>query len=134
MSALYLEFGGDFVLSSAGTLLQAEGWDEIRQRIERLILTNAAGFQSDGTPITAQYVFHPDYGLSAPARIGDVFNQDYINNMSQILYQGILQDPGVDPTNPPVITAALIGLNEIQFTIGVSLKNGQQQTLVLTLP
>src|ERR1700722_12293938 len=98
MPDLYLELGSDFILNAGGDVQLADGWDEVRQRIERLIFTNAAGFQSDGTPILAQYIFEPTYGLSASARVGNTVTKDMINQMTSIIYQGVLADPGVDPT------------------------------------
>jgi hypothetical protein len=134
MSTLYLELGSDFVLTPSGSLLMASGWDEVRQRIERLIFTNAAGFQSDGTPILAQYIFDPAYGLSAGARVGDLVTNPLINEMTSIIYQGILADPGVDPTQPPVIQVSQPSFEQLLFVIGVTLLDGSQQTLTLLAP
>ncbi len=134
MSTLYLEWDDDFKQTSNGSVQLARGWDEVRQRIERRILTNAQFVQSDGTPVSADYYYHPEYGLSARARIGDDLNSDTISKIEQILYEGTIVDEAVDGNILPNITHQLLSTGEVLFSIGVTLASGQLGTINFTLP
>lgn len=134
MADLFLEFGTDFLLTANGDLCMATGWDEIRQRIERRILTNPAFEQFNGAPVVAEYIFDSNYGLGARAAIGFVFNNATIQQFIQRIYEGVLVDQGVNTNVPPVITYSQPTPNEIIFNIAITLANGQQNTILLSLP
>ena len=134
MPDLFLEFGSDLLLTANGDIAMAEGWDEIRQRIERRILTNPAIEQSNGTLTPGDYIFDGDYGLGASTAIGYTFTPAVIQAFMQRIYQGVLTDVGVNTNVPPVITVIQQSPQQVQFNIAVTLASGAQNTILLSLP
>lgn len=59
-------WGGDLSLSPTGDILTVENLDKDNQRIVRRICTNG---KTSGA-LLGEYVFHPEYGGSAPWYIG----------------------------------------------------------------
>lgn len=131
---LFCEVGGDFTLTPNGDLQLATGWDLIRQNIERAIFTNSQGQQSNGSPIAADYIFHPEYGLSGGALIGNTFNQQFINLFSQKVSQAVLSAQTGNADQPPVINITNPSPNQLMATITVFPTGGQQQQLQVLYP
>lgn len=131
---IFVEFATDFLLTATGDIVAAEAWDEVRQRIERRILTNPASEQDNGTPIPADYIFDPDYGLGARAAVGNTFTQQMIAAFENRIYQGVMVDQGVNNTVPPVITVRQVNPQSVEFDIAVTLASGQANTILLSLP
>jgi hypothetical protein len=131
---LYLELGGDFVLNSNGGLQWASGWDVIRQNFSRFVFTCAARLLN-GVPYAADWIFYPDFGLSANALIGQNFTPDFISKLQQAVYQGALQASTGNSSVPPVVTVTQ-GNNPQQINVQVVItpNNGQQQTINVSLP
>lgn len=125
MPTLYLEWGSDFTLTPSGSLQIASGWDEVRQRIERFLLTNPQAVALDGTPIPADYIFHITYGLGAGATIDTNVTSENINAMIQKTYNAVLSDPDVDPSYPPSVTFTQPQDHTLVLVIYVKLLSGQ---------
>jgi hypothetical protein len=134
MATLFLENGSDFVLNSAGGLLLAEGWDEIRQRIERRIFTNPQSFQTSGAPVQPQYIFDTTYGLGAGTVIGDNWTDQAINAFTDKIIAGVIQDQGVNGSVMPTVQSTVLPNHTVEFQIQVTLINGLQNTITLTVP
>jgi hypothetical protein len=134
MADLFLEDGADFVLNAAGDLVIATDWDEVRQRIERRIFTNPQTTQTGGEPIEPEYIFHTDYGLGAEAVIGDTWNQNAINSFRDKIIKGVIQDQGVNGAVMPSVQVNPISGHEVEFQIQVTLVNGLQNTITLSVP
>ncbi len=121
MSTLYMEYGGDLVLNQHGGLLMAVGWDEIRQRIERRLLTNPAMTLDDGTPVAADYLQHPSYGVGLPEEVGRNWTQAQAARITQKIAQGVVTDASVDPTAPPTLQVKIAGQHLVLINIGITL-------------
>lgn len=133
MTTLYLEWGGDLKLSTNGGLELANGWDEVRQRIFRRILTNPAFTLADGTPIAADYIFHPDYGLGAGRLIGEPISDDWSLRLKHIITEGVTIDQGVDASEPPVIDIRRYPGGVVWVIIVVRLKTGEPGRIAFAL-
>jgi hypothetical protein len=131
---LFQEWNQDFVLTAGGDIQLAYDWDLTRQAIERFIFTSPQTALTDGTPVPADDLFSPTFGLGARLKIGQLYNQATINQIKQLLYQGILASPNVDQTKPPIITYTNPTPHSLIFTSVVFLLNGQQNTIQLSLP
>lgn len=132
---IYLPCGGDFALNSNGGLQLAGSWDVIVQNICRYIFTNPASTDRFGNPTAADWLFYPDFGLGANALIGQNFNQTFINNMQQKIYQAVLAAETGNSSQPPVVTVTQ-GTNPQQINVNVVVypTGQQQQTINVSLP
>lgn len=133
MSTLYLECNGDLKLSQQGGLVLASGWDEIRQRIFRRILTNPLITESNGQVIPPGYIYHPEYGLGLGFVIGQVFNDEFKSQLTQRIKQGILDDAEVDKTFLPVISIKDSGFRKFEVHAAFRTTNALQQKLVFEI-
>jgi|SRR5271165_5269153 len=131
---LYCEFGDDFRLDAGGDLISSVGWDLTRQAVEYFILTNPQLTGQNNTPIAADDIFDPSYGLGARADIGQTYDAGTISDIEQKLYEGIMNSPNVDPEVPPVISYTQPTPFTLIFTAFISLLNGQQESIQLSLP
>jgi hypothetical protein len=131
---LYLPLAGDFALNSNGGLAWAGSWDAIIQNIERFIFTNAAAL-INGVPQTPDWIFHPDFGLSANAMLGQPFTSSFINILQQKVYQGVLSAITGNSSVPPVVTVTQ-GSNPQQINVNVVItpNNGNQISINVSLP
>lgn len=133
MPTAYCEWGGDFVLTNNGSVQLASGWDEIRQRIERRLLTSPTGKLPDGTPTVAEYIFHPDYGEDLQAYIGQNIQEGWINNVRKAVLAGTRVDSGVQPNTIASVTFSRASDHTVYMNILVTLLSGQQGTITLEL-
>jgi hypothetical protein len=124
MPTLYLEWGEDFVLTPKGSLQMATGWDEVRQRIERFLLTNALAAAGDGSIIPPDYLFDTNYGLGAGRRVDENITPDTIGSIQQKVYQAVMSDPDVDDSFPPSIALYRQTDHTLLLVIGVKTKSG----------
>lgn len=67
MSDLYHYIGGDLSLSATGDLQAADATVMGQQRVLRRLLTNSANLAKE---ISADYIWHQDYGASLPREVG----------------------------------------------------------------
>ena len=125
MPTLYCEWGGDLLVSCVGGLEQAIGWDEIRQRIERRLLTSPSGFLPDGTPTAAEYIFHPDYGEDLQAYVGQNISEGWMNGVRKSVLAGTRVDVGVQPDTLPSVSFQRTGDHQIFLVIQVQQITGQ---------
>ena len=130
MTDLYLEITGDLKIDSQGDLILAEGWDEIRQRIIRRIVTTPLLQESDGTIIEADYIYHTDYGLGLKYLVCATFTDAMINQLKQRVTQGIMEDAAVDSSYLPVITYRRPQLHRLDVVATFQLITGITQSLI----
>lgn len=130
---LYLDWGSDLVLRPAGDFQLAGGWDLVRQRCVRRILTNPATVDDQRTPIAPDYVFDPAYGHGVRLKIGVAMLGQDLYDLQQAIAEGCLLEPGVarDPA-PQVATRA--GADHATFVfINVTLATGEDGTIAVKL-
>lgn len=133
MPTLFAEWGGDLQLTNTGALQPATGWDEIRQRIERRLLTSPSGFLPDGTPTAAEYIFHPDYGEDLQAYVGQNIGESWMNGVRKSVLAGTRVDAGVQPDTLPKVTFTRTGSHQISMNILVQLVTGQVGSISLEM-
>ncbi len=131
---LYLEYGGDFVLSQTGGLLLATGWDEIRQAVERILFTNPASVSPSGEPEAPDYIFVPSFGTGLRRQVDMPLNQAAVAGMVQKIRQAVMQVAAVSPSIPPQVGFARPSLETLVIQITVTLRNGQTGTIPFGMP
>lgn len=131
MTALYLEWGQDLVLTPNGSLQLATGWDEVRQRILRRMLTNPAFTAPDGRPIQADYIFDDTYGIGLPVLVGGNLTSQLFEQLKQAITKGVLLDAAVDTSQPPAIVFQQPDPQTMIISVQVILLTGQVGQIVL---
>lgn len=131
-NTFYLEWNGDLVLTPNGSVLMADGWDEVRERIIRRFLTNSALPLPDGSTTPPDYVFSPKYGLGAGALIDQNPDDQFMAQLTRRIREAVVADAATDPGSLPSIkiTRPMIGL--LQIFVGIRLAGGGQRSLSLT--
>lgn len=90
-------WGQDLTLGSSGDLQTSDGLNKDNQRIFRRLCTN--GGQSGGQ--IAEYLFHPNYGGSAPWYVGRHTDEPTLEG---IIRSQMYQEASVSHNPEPVIT------------------------------
>lgn len=109
MADYWLEWHGDFLVSSKGGLVIATGDDYARQRLQRRLLTAVFG-----------YVWHREYGAGLPQKIGDPWTA---TDIQAICMSQVNLEASVAPFPP-----ARVGVAEIEpgmVSIDVSYTSAQ---------
>ena len=104
MADVYLEWNNDLVLTPNGDVQTATGWDEIRQRIVRRLITNSARTLPDGSTTAPDYVFHPGYGEGLGALVGQNPDSQFAAAVTARINAAVLVDTAVDPGAVPVVS------------------------------
>ena len=120
----FLDWNQDFIITPSGSIQTAVGWDRVRQRIIRRIITNSAQQLPDGTMTPADYVFHPDFGVGGGALVDQNVDEAYIAKLEQIISRGVLEDADVDSTTPPSIQYSRPDADTLMVIVSVVLKSG----------
>ncbi len=104
MSDLWLEWHGDFIASSSGGLVLAQGDDYARQRLQRRLNTAVFG-----------YVWHKEYGAGLPQKIGDPHSPSEIQ---AIVASQVGLEAAVAPSPPPItrVTEVIPGMVSIDIS------------------
>ena len=127
----YLDWNSDFVITPNGSIQTAVGWDQVRQRIVRRIITNKAQTLPSGVKTPADYVFHPGFGLSGGALVDENLNEEYIANLESVISQGVLEDADVESTTPPTIQYSQPNNETLWVIVSVLQKSGVPGQLAL---
>jgi hypothetical protein len=122
MAELFLEWGGDFVVSATGDLLLVDGDDAVRQRLERRLFTADNG-----------YVWHPEYGAGLPRKIGSVLS---VYQVRSICTSQLALEASVATSPPAQISVSTDNNNASIVTIGIQYWDavtGQSVSFTITL-
>ncbi len=131
MSVLYLDWGGDLVLTPNGSVQMANGWDEARQLTVRALLTNSATQLPTGEQVPPDYVFSPTYGTGLGLYVGEDLNTTQVNKLQSLINSQVLNQTFVDPTYEPQTTFANVGIHGMVITINMRLVSNQVGTVAL---
>lgn len=126
VTTFYLEWNGDLIVTQNGSVLMAQGWDEVRERIIRRFLTNPALPLPDGTTTPPDYIFDPLYGLGAGALIDQNPNTAFLSAFTRRMRQAVVADAATDPGSLPSITVTTPTIGTLQVFVTVQLISGQQ--------
>lgn len=131
----YLEWGQDFIVTPNGSIQMATGWDQVRQRIERRLLTNPAETLPDGEPVEPDYLYDTSYGLGAGKLIGQPRTKQLLGQILQVVNAGVMVDDAVSNAAPPSVSLYVINPSETLLIIGVDLLTGEVgQIAIATTP
>jgi phenylpyruvate tautomerase PptA (4-oxalocrotonate tautomerase family) len=103
MPDIYCEWNNDLIVTPKGGIVTATGWDRVRQRIIRHLITNSAQKLPDGTTTAPDYIFHPTYGIGAGSLVGQNPTQSYKADLIARINQAALSDAAVDPGSAPIV-------------------------------
>jgi hypothetical protein len=127
----YLDWNSDLIITPSGSIQTAVGWDQVRQRIIRRIITNSAQQLPDGVMTAADYLFHPKFGVGGGALVDQDVSDDYIAKLEQIISRGVLEDVDVDSSVPPSIKFSRPNNDTLWAIVSVVLKSGKPGQLAL---
>lgn len=133
MTTLYLEWNGDLKLECRTSLQLATGWDEVRQRIIRRLITNCAQTLPDGRFTPADYIFDNSYGDGLGSMVDQNFTDTFLGALEQRIYAGVLADAAVDTSIPPTIKFARPMPEMLVIYISVILVTGQEGNIQLAV-
>lgn len=114
MSAIYLEYGQDFIVNPQGGLQTAVGWDEIRQSVIRFLLTCRQQLEASGIMVYADYIWHPEYGLGLPVFVGELESVNAIQEIERLCKAAVAANLAI-AKRPP----AKVIINKDQHTLNV---------------
>ena len=103
MTDLYVDWNSDFLLTSSGDIQSATGWDEVRQRIVRHLITNAGELLPSGRITAPDYIFHPLWGLGLGSKIGENPTNDWRQELISKINAAVLADVAVDQGQMPTV-------------------------------
>lgn len=126
VGSFYLEYNGDLVLTSNGSVLMATGWDEVRERIIRRFLTNPALPLPDGTTTPPDYIFSPLYGLGAGSLIDQNPDATFLTEFTRRMREAVVADAATSPGALPSISISTPQIGLIEVYVGIQLISGQQ--------
>ena len=122
---IYLEWNEDLIITPNGSIQFATGWDQVRERIIRNLITNAAQALANGSTTPPDYVFHPSFGIGLGAKVDAVMTPDQIQDLVRMINNAVLADANIDPGTAPQITVTGANTSTFQILIQVQLINGQ---------
>lgn len=123
-SDLFVEWNSDLIVTPNGGVQTASGWDRVRQRIVRSLITNSAQVLPDGSTTAPDYIWHPSYGIGAGSMVGQNPTSAYQANLTSRINQAVLQDVNVDPGAIPAVVFRSLQPGEWDVFISVKLRNG----------
>lgn len=133
MTDVYLEFNQDLIITPNGSIQTAVGWDQVRERIIRNLITNSAQILPDGTATPADYIFDPSYGLGMGAMVAQNPTPNFLKDMQRRIIQAVFAEADVDPGTIPTVIVQQPTPSTYQVFISVNLVNNQVGKISLTL-
>lgn len=130
---LYLEWNDDFIVTPSGDLQTAVGWDQVRERILRRLLTNSQQTLPNGRMTVPDYIWDPSYGFGAGALVGQNITVDFINDLARRVTRACYADVSVATDIPPSVTYIQPTPQTLVMTVSVVLTNGLLGRLALNV-
>lgn len=132
--SLYLEYGGDFVISPQGSLQLAvddqNSATATTQRLTRLVLTTPIQKDQYGRVIgRGDSYFYPQYGASLRTYVDSTPTASDLAAIRAAILNGIAQDPGIARTPAPIVTITQPDSTSLLVYIQVVTASGQTVTL-----
>lgn len=132
---VYLEYGGDFQLTSTGDLrLAIDGRDNglaTKQWLERLILTSPVLLDANGKPVArADDIVHPTWGGGLRQAVGQNITNALLSGIQSRIAKAIAANTRIATTPAPVITVTDLGNAFIEVYVSCTTTAGQP--LVIT--
>lgn len=124
MPDLFLEYNSDLVVTPNGSVQFATGWDHVRQRIVRRVVTNSAQALPDGSTTPPDYIFDPSFGDGLAALVDQDISAQYLQTLTAKIRNGVLADEAVSPGTPPAITVSQPNPNTYLVSVAVTLLDG----------
>ncbi len=130
---LYCEWGGDLIRTPNGSVQFATGWDQVREKIVRIVLTNSALLLPDGSTTAPDYVWDPLFGESGGALVDQNPTPQYIAGATQRITAAILASdlsatqPVVKITQPSASTFRVfvsVLINGVSFQTSITMGRG----------
>lgn len=129
---LLLEFGGDLVLTANGSIQTATGWDQVRERILRNLITNPLQTLPSGRITQPDYIFHVDYGFGAGSLVGQDVTVGFLEDLQSRIQTACSNDVAVDSSVPASVKFQEPSPGLLIVTISVLLLNGQSGQVSLS--
>ena len=129
---VYLEWSSDLVLTPNGSIQTATGWDQVRERILRNLITNPLQTLPDGRITAPDYIFHTDYGFGAGSLVGQDVTIGFLEDLQSRIATACSNDVAVDSSVPASVRFAEPQPGLLIVTISVQLLNGQSGQVSLS--
>lgn len=129
----WLDWNQDFIVTPSGSIQTATGWDRVRQRIIRRIISTSAQIQPDGTYTVASNIFAQTFGVGLGVLVDQAFNENFQAELQRRIAQGVLEDEDVDSTVPPSVVFQRPNPATLVIVIGLVLKTGQPGTISIKI-
>lgn len=133
MPDLFLEWNSDLLLTPNGSVQFATGWDHIRQRIVRNMVTNPAQKLPDGSTTPPDYIWNPGFGIGMGALVDQNPTQQFLRDLTRRVNAAVLADVAVDPGAVPSVTIKQLTPQYYQVYVTVTLLNGTIGTIQVGL-
>ena len=131
-SSVWLEWGGDLVLTANGSVQMASGWDQTRQFFERALMTNPNSVASNGSPIPPDYIFEPNYGVGAGQFVGlNLLSSGIYSSFIQRVQQAAAVTPNLNTAIPPAVSTVEGQPHQFTSTITLTLINNKPGSVTL---
>lgn len=125
MPDLFLEWGADLLLTSNGSVQFAVGWDHVRQRIVRNMITNPAQTLPDGSTTPPDYVFEPTFGIGMGSLVDQNPTKQFLRDLNRRITAAVLADVAVDPGLVPSVLIQQPTPSTYEVFVTATLLNGQ---------
>lgn len=129
--SLYLDWNSDLLVTPNGGIQMAEGWDLVRQRIIRSLITNPSQVLPDGTLTPPDYIFDTAFGIGLGRMVAQAFDPQFQQTLQRRISRAVLQDSAVDSTAPPSVRFVKPQPDTLWIVISVRLKSGRPGTISL---
>ena len=133
MTDLYVDWNSDFLLTTNGDLQTATGWDEVRQRIVRNLITNSGEVLPSGVITAPDYIFHPLWGLGLGSKIGENPTTDWRQQLISRINAAVLADAAVDQGQMPTVVFQQGNPGTWQVFVTVPLADGTAGSITLSM-
>ena len=125
----YLDWQGDFIVTPTGNLQLATGFDRIRQRIIRRMITNPSQLLPSGRWTAPDYVFDPTFGIGLGSLVDQPQSDTMLADLERRITVAVLQDDNIDTAVPPVIKFYREPSGGLFITISVTTLSGAPGTI-----